>query len=68
MDYFYQIEERDGARFSYNVWPSNKTETTKATIPIGCMYAPLRRGTTATRVGYDPVTCKTCKICLNPYW
>lgn len=69
MDYFYQKEDTDGVRFSVNVWPSSKAEQAKMMLPFGCMYSPLKRGTYAQKVAYEPLQCKgNCKTYLNPYW
>ena len=35
---FYGPEQRDGVRFSYNVWPSSKLEATRIVVPLSCMY------------------------------
>ena len=46
---FHGPEQRDGVRFSMNVWPSSKLEATRVVVPLGCMfvfisfYAPVRR-------------------------
>lgn len=68
MDYFYQIEDKDGVRFSWNVWPSTKQEAANLVIPLGCMYTPLKR-CQAPMVYYEPIMCKgPCKSFLNPFW
>ena len=68
MDYFYQIEDKDGVRFSWNVWPSTKQEAANLVIPLGCMYTPLKR-CHAPMVHYEPIMCKgSCKSFLNPFW
>jgi protein transport protein SEC23 len=66
MEYFYQIEERDGVRFSFNVFPSSKIEEARLGAPLGCIYTPLKRGSAPT-VTYEPVLCKGCRAVLNPY-
>jgi len=60
-------EERDGLRWSWNVWPSSRLEGTRLVVPIGCMYTPLKDN--MPLLYYEPVTCKgTCRSCvLNPF-
>ena len=38
MDTFSSNEERDGVRFSWNMWPTSKIESIKMVVPLGCMY------------------------------
>ncbi|KAI8333859.1 protein transporter SEC23 [Chlamydoabsidia padenii] len=67
---FDDIEEQDGVRFSWNAWPSSRIESTKAVVPIACLYTPLkeREDFAQTPIHYDPVTCKApCRAILNPY-
>lgn len=69
MEYLYQIEDRDGVRFSWNVWPSSRIEASRMVAPLACLYTPLKRGTNVPMVYYEPVQCKgPCKTYLNPYW
>ena len=35
-------EERDGARFSWNLWPSSRIEATRIVVPVGCVLTPLK--------------------------
>jgi protein transport protein SEC23 len=35
---FSSNEERDGVRFSWNMWPTSKIESIKMVVPLGCMY------------------------------
>lgn len=70
MDYFYDKEDRDGVRFSWNIWPSSRIVAGRLVVPIGAMYTPLKRGGNTPTVRYDPIRCrnKNCNACLNPYW
>lgn len=66
---FEEIEDQDGIRFSWNVWPSTKSEATKIVVPIGCLYTPLKERAEMPPVNYEPVVCKPpCRAILNPYW
>lgn len=40
---FVEQEQRDGARFSWNVFPTNRLEAAKMAVPLGCMYTPLKQ-------------------------
>lgn len=41
-EFFYQNEERDGIRCTWNVWPSSKLEASRLVMPVGCLYQPLK--------------------------
>jgi protein transport protein SEC23 len=38
QEFIQQNEERDGVRFSWNIWPISKLEATRLIVPIGCLY------------------------------
>lgn len=67
-----QIEEKDGARFSWNVFPPTKADGGKLVVPISCLYTPLKERSGDSACGplpllnYEPVVCK-CRAILNPY-
>lgn len=66
---FEAMEDKDGLRFSWNVWPASKAEASKIVIPISCLYTPLKNRADLPPVYYEPVVCKApCKGILNPYW
>ncbi|EEB07454.1 GTPase activating protein Sec23a [Schizosaccharomyces japonicus yFS275] len=65
---FEEIEERDGIRFTWNVFPSTRIESSRAVVPIAAMYKPLNERPDLPPVLYDPVACKApCRAILNPY-
>ncbi|EEB08026.1 GTPase activating protein Sec23b [Schizosaccharomyces japonicus yFS275] len=65
---FETIEERDGVRFSWNVFPSGKAENSRLVIPIASLYRPLNDRSDVPTVFYEPVVCKApCHAALNPY-
>lgn len=65
---FEQIEEQDGIRFSWNVWPASRVDAGKLVVPISCLYTPLRSKSDLVTVGYEPIFCKQpCRAILNPY-
>ena len=66
---FQQLEDKDGVRFSWNVWPDNKVDAARMAVPLGCMYTPLKQTENLATVNYPPIRCKqaTCQSVLNPY-
>lgn len=37
---FAALEEQDGLRLSWNIWPNSRIEATKAVIPFASLYTP----------------------------
>jgi protein transport protein SEC23 len=66
-DAFIELEETDGIRLSWNVWPNSRIEATKAVIPFGALYTPLKPLPNMVVVPYPPVQCKQCSAALNPH-
>jgi len=66
---FVEQEQRDGARFAWNVFPSSRLESARMAVPLGCMYTPLKQIPGMAVVPYHPVVCKAtnCGTILNPY-
>ncbi|KZV67256.1 protein transporter SEC23 [Peniophora sp. CONT] len=65
---FEDVEERDGVRLSWNVWPSSRIEANRTVVPIAALYTPLKEREDQPAVLYEPVTCKPpCRGVLNPY-
>ncbi|KAI0313283.1 hypothetical protein OF83DRAFT_1142114 [Amylostereum chailletii] len=65
---FEDVEERDGIRLSWNVWPSSRIEANRTVVPISALYTPLKQRDDLPPVLYEPVTCKPpCRGVLNPY-
>lgn len=73
MSTFEDIEDNDGIRFSWNVWPSSSTDASKLAVPISCMYTPLKNLKQNAMpfspvVNYEPIYCRSpCRAVLNPY-
>eukprot|EP00794_Sanderia_malayensis_P019977 gene19977-21935_t len=67
-EFIHQNEDRDGIRFSWNVWPSSRLEATRLVVPVGCLYTPLKERPDLPPITYDPVLCSrnTCRAVLNP--
>lgn len=68
QEFISQGEERDGVRFSWNVWPSSRIEAAKLVVPLGGLYTPLKERPDLPPVQYEPVLCSraTCRAVLNP--
>ena len=58
----------NGLRWSWNVLPATRIESSRMVVPIGCLYTPLKEIKNLPVLNYDPVVCKQCKGILNPYW
>ncbi|KAK7103754.1 protein transport protein Sec23A-like isoform X2 [Littorina saxatilis] len=69
QEFIQQNEDRDGVRFSWNVWPSSRLEATRMVVPLGCLFTPLKERADLPPIQYDPVLCTrpTCRAILNPF-
>eukprot|EP00128_Syssomonas_multiformis_P010905 Colp12_sorted_trinity150504_noHs@20552 len=69
QDFIDDAEDRDGVRFSWNVWPSSRIEATRMVVPLGCLYTPLKERQDLPPVFYEPIVCHrtTCRAILNPF-
>ncbi|KAH8113783.1 copii coat protein [Phellopilus nigrolimitatus] len=68
MQNFEDVEDHDGVRLSWNVWPSSRIEATRTVVPIAALYSPLKHREDLPPVLYEPVACKPpCRAILNPY-
>lgn len=67
-EYIQQNEDRDGIRFTWNVWPSSRIDSSRLVVPLGCLYQPLKERPDLPAIQYDPVLCtrNTCRAILNP--
>ncbi|XP_072031203.1 protein transport protein Sec23A-like isoform X6 [Amphiura filiformis] len=69
QEFIAQNEERDGVRFSWNVWPSSRLEATRMVVPLAALYTPIKERPDLPPIQYDPVMCtrSTCRAILNPF-
>jgi len=69
QEFIQQNEDRDGIRFSWNVWPSSRLEATRMVVPLGAIFTPLKERSDLPPIQYDPVLCTrpNCRCILNPY-
>nr|CAD7590259.1 unnamed protein product [Timema genevievae] len=63
-EFIQQNEDRDGVRFTWNVWPSSRLEATRLVVPLGCLYQPLKERPVDYRAKLW-----VCNFCLqrNPF-
>ncbi|OAR01554.1 hypothetical protein LLEC1_05709 [Akanthomyces lecanii] len=62
------VEDRDGVRLSWNVFPSSRMEASRLVVPIGALYTPLKEKLDTPLLQFEPVTCKQpCRSVLNPF-
>uniref|UniRef100_A0A3B3RWC5 Protein transport protein SEC23 n=1 Tax=Paramormyrops kingsleyae TaxID=1676925 RepID=A0A3B3RWC5_9TELE len=68
QEFIQQNEDRDGVRFSWNLWPSSRLEATRLVVPVSCLFTPLKERLDLPPVQYEPVLCgrATCRAVLNP--
>uniref|UniRef100_A0A8C7ZN09 Protein transport protein SEC23 n=1 Tax=Oryzias sinensis TaxID=183150 RepID=A0A8C7ZN09_9TELE len=68
QEFIQQNEDRDGVRFSWNLWPSSRLEATRLVVPVSCLFTPLKERPDLPPVQYEPVLCSraNCKAVLNP--
>ncbi|KAG7268728.1 hypothetical protein CRUP_012872 [Coryphaenoides rupestris] len=68
QEFIQQNEERDGVRFSWNLWPSSRLEATRLVVPVSCLFTPLKERPDLPPVQYEPIMCgrANCKAVLNP--
>jgi protein transport protein SEC23 len=62
---FYEEENRDAVRFSWNALPTSKLEALRITVPLAVHYTPLANIELAC-LEYAPHTCK-CEAVLNKF-
>ncbi|CAB1335456.1 unnamed protein product [Coregonus sp. 'balchen'] len=62
-EFIAQNEERDGVRFSWNVWPSSRLEATRMVVPVASLFTPLKERPDLPPIQYEPVLCSraTCR-------
>lgn len=65
---FYQREENDGVRFSWNCVPRTKLQHQRNVIPLASMYTPLNnKSSIPVAPANDMVVCRQCRSFINPY-
>lgn len=64
---FEDYEDKTGLRFPFNILPRTKLQEKKCTIPISCLYQPLRPKQDLVTIENYPIACSNCKSILNCY-
>lgn len=67
-DSWAEVEDRDGVRLSWNVFPSTRMEASRLVVPIAVATTPLKE-LGKPLLQYEPVVCRApCRAVLNPFW
>lgn len=64
---YYDVEERDGVRFNWNVFPATRQESENIGSALGALYTPLIMRENLPVVSYDPQLCRKCHATLNAF-
>ena len=64
---FVELEAVEGLRWSWNSWPTSKSEASALIIPLSVMCTPLMQPAELPIVPCDPLLCSRCGAVLNPY-
>eukprot|EP00468_Gymnochlora_sp_CCMP2014_P001961 CAMPEP_0167742470 /NCGR_PEP_ID=MMETSP0110_2-20121227/1453_1 /TAXON_ID=629695 /ORGANISM="Gymnochlora sp., Strain CCMP2014" /LENGTH=754 /DNA_ID=CAMNT_0007626683 /DNA_START=897 /DNA_END=3161 /DNA_ORIENTATION=- len=67
MAHFVNDEQKDGARFSWNIFPTSPVDQERMAVPVSCLYSPLYYIEGMAKVNYPAIQCKCCGAVLNPY-
>lgn len=64
-----EANEKDGVRFTLNVFPSTAQEAKESVIPLASIYKPILSRPGLILAPYEPVVCENskCRAILNPY-
>ena len=62
---FETYEDKTGLKFPFNVFPRTKEQERKCSIPISCLYQPLRPKEDPVIVENYPMACFNCKSIIN---
>ncbi|KAK4645554.1 GTPase-activating protein S23 [Podospora pseudocomata] len=49
-----EVEDRDGVRLSWNVFPSTRMEASRLVVPIGALYTPLKEKPDTPLLQFEP--------------
>ncbi|OVA16238.1 zinc finger protein [Macleaya cordata] len=64
---FIELEAIEGLRWSWNSWPTSKSEVSALVIPLSVLYTPLLQYNDIPLLQYDPLICNRCGAILNPF-
>ncbi|CCH46283.1 hypothetical protein BN7_5875 [Wickerhamomyces ciferrii] len=61
------VKDTDGVRFNWNTFPVTRTEEDNITVPIGCVYTPLKQKDDLSIIQRQPFRCINCQGVMNPF-
>ncbi|KAK6455132.1 ScSEC23 cytoplasmic GTPase-activating protein-like protein [Scheffersomyces xylosifermentans] len=69
---FMQIEDSDGVRFNWNLFPSTRLEASRLSTPLGCLYQPLHKRSEVSQPipcagNVHPISCGSCGNLISPH-
>ncbi|XP_010522501.1 PREDICTED: protein transport protein sec23-1 [Tarenaya hassleriana] len=64
---FLELEAIEGLRWSWNSWPTTKSDCQSLVVPLSIMCTPLMQSSELPVIQYDPLICSRCGAVLNPY-
>ncbi|KAL5542108.1 hypothetical protein UlMin_009818 [Ulmus minor] len=64
---FVELETIEGLRWSWNSWPTTKSDSSALIIPLSVMCTPLMQQPELPILPYEPILCSQCGAVLNPY-
>ncbi|KAJ0262599.1 Protein transport protein SEC23 [Hirschfeldia incana] len=64
---FVELEAIEGLRWSWNSWPTTKSDCESLVVPLSIMSTPLIHFSELPTLPYDPLICSPCRAVLNPY-
>ena len=69
QEFIAQNEERDGIRFTWNLWPLTRIESSRLVVPLSCLFTPLKERFDLPPLNYEPILCTraTCRAILSPF-
>ena len=67
MNDFYAIEDTQGVRCPWNIWPQSRMDLMRSGIPLSILYTPTKQIEKLLKVQYPAVRCAKCSAVLNPF-
>ncbi|CAL1396487.1 unnamed protein product [Linum trigynum] len=64
---FVELEATEGLRWSWNAWPTTKSDAASLVVPLSIMCTPLMQSSELPILPYEPLHCTRCNSVLNPY-
>ncbi|CAL1411188.1 unnamed protein product [Linum trigynum] len=64
---FVELEATEALRWSWNAWPTTKSDAASVVVPLSIMCTPLMQSSELPIFPYEPLHCTLCNSVLNPY-